>query len=414
MSVRRVRVRNFKSFQDCEVELGPFNVLIGANASGKSNFVEVFRFLRDVAEHGLNNAISMQGGVKYLRNISLASAHNFQVEVLVEGGGILIPLGTQGDILIGLEPSQITYELEISFKRAGLGFDIARERLVEACNVIRLNPGAKGVQESERLGQGRVTVLNVEGKVEVDQELPPDLGEGLLGLFPRKQTLPPKTPFLEGLHGMIFGLRQVFRSVATYDFDPKLPKKATPYTGKADLEEDGSNLAIVLSNVIKDSEGKRKLSNLVRDLLPFVKDVGVQTFQDKTLLFKLKETYSSPEQYVPATLISDGTIGMFALIVALHFQSAALAIVEEPERNIHPHLIVKVVRMMEEVSKKKQIVVTTHSADIVKHAGIQNLLFVKRDREGFSTIYRPSAREDVTGFLSEELGIEDLYVQNLL
>lgn len=48
MAIKKIKIANFKSFKDVEVELGRFNVLIGANASGKSNFVQVFKFLRDI------------------------------------------------------------------------------------------------------------------------------------------------------------------------------------------------------------------------------------------------------------------------------------------------------------------------------------------------------------------------------
>ena len=62
MAIRRLKVSNFRSFSEFDIELGDFNVLIGANASGKSNFVEVFRFLRDIRKEGLRNAVALQGG----------------------------------------------------------------------------------------------------------------------------------------------------------------------------------------------------------------------------------------------------------------------------------------------------------------------------------------------------------------
>ncbi|MBU4305038.1 MAG: AAA family ATPase, partial [Candidatus Omnitrophica bacterium] len=74
MSIKRIRVTNFKSFEKLEVDFGKFNVLIGANASGKTNFVQIFEFLRDIANSGLNNAVSMQGGVEYLRNINIGAS----------------------------------------------------------------------------------------------------------------------------------------------------------------------------------------------------------------------------------------------------------------------------------------------------------------------------------------------------
>lgn len=81
MSVKRIRVANFKSLDKLEVELGKFNVLIGANASGKSNFVQIFEFLMNISNHGLDNAASMQGSVEYLRNINVGASEIFSFKM---------------------------------------------------------------------------------------------------------------------------------------------------------------------------------------------------------------------------------------------------------------------------------------------------------------------------------------------
>jgi predicted ATPase len=91
-----------------------------------------------------------------------------------------------------------------------------------------------------------------------------------------------------------------------------------------------------------------------------------------------------------------------------------LVIIEEPERNIHPYLISKVVNMMKDASKKKQIVITTHNPEILKHADLNDILLISRDKDGFSTISRPIEKEEIKKFLENEIGIEELYVQNLL
>ena len=59
MAIKRIKVSNFKSFKELDLELGNFNVVIGANASGKSNFVQIFKFIRDINDLGLDNAISL-------------------------------------------------------------------------------------------------------------------------------------------------------------------------------------------------------------------------------------------------------------------------------------------------------------------------------------------------------------------
>ena len=91
-----------------------------------------------------------------------------------------------------------------------------------------------------------------------------------------------------------------------------------------------------------------------------------------------------------------------------------ITIIEEPERNIHPHLISGLVSMMKDASKEKQIIVSTHNPEMVKHSDLEDILLVSRDREGFSQITRPAEKQEVQIFLENEMGIDELYVQNLL
>lgn len=51
-------MENFKSFSELDIELSRFHVLIGSNATGKSNFISIFKFLRDITRHGIVNAIA--------------------------------------------------------------------------------------------------------------------------------------------------------------------------------------------------------------------------------------------------------------------------------------------------------------------------------------------------------------------
>ena len=80
-----------------------------------------------------------------------------------------------------------------------------------------------------------------------------------------------------------------------------------------------------------------------------------------------------------------------ALVVALYFQDQRkFAIFEEPEKNLHPYLLSRVMTMFKEASEFKQILATTHNSEIVKYAGLENILFVCRDRNGFSRITKPA------------------------
>ena len=187
----------------------------------------------------------------------------------------------------------------------------------------------------------------------------------------------------------------------------------TPRAGKADLESDGSNLAIVVKDILQDKEKSRMFHNLVGYLLPHVKGVSVEEFGFNSIMMNFRESYA-PDREIPATFVSEGTIGMTAALVAFAFEGNDMTILEEPDRNVHPRLISRLTSLMKDVSRRSQILITTHNPEFVRLAGIENLLLVHKDKEGFSRVSRPADSEIVKIFLSEEIGIDDLHTDGFL
>jgi len=410
MAIKTIRVKNFKSFKDVEVHLGNFNILIGANASGKSNFIHIIEFLRDIQRHGLENAISRQGGPEYLTNLNIGAHENLSVEVVTSGGlaegGAVIATSRSGDIL--LEPRESRYSFAVGFPSKRDGFEVLDERLWVNAEFLGM-PGRGSTGAAQRHGLGELVVVR-QGKTANVKVTPPEgvsVEEHQVTPWFVRRDLSDRSLFLEHGHS------SPLSDIAIYDFDPKLPKKAMPITAKAELEEDGSNLAIVLKRIMDDESAKRKLTNLLQYMLPFVVDLDVDRFADTWLLFSLREKFAENKP-LPASFLSDGTINVAALIVALYFERKPIAIFEEPERNVHPHLIARIVGMMKEASQHKQVIVTTHNPEVVKNADTADVHLVARNAAGFSTITKPAEREDVKGFLQNEIGLEELFVQNLL
>lgn len=414
MAIKKIKISNFRSFENLEVEFRKFNLLVGANASGKSNFIQIFKFLRDITQHGLDNAISLQGGVEYFRNVNIGSSQDFSLEV-VSDAKLAFGREIEGK-LIGIKSDETTYEFAIKFNRTGLGFEISKDKVTHKCECVRLEREVGKIKVKEELGTGEIFVSNINRKVETHLNPPEGTRiepEDIYPSFLTEPKLPPKTLLLETpLSSTPFRWERIFSDISKYDFDPKLPKKAVTVSGKAELEEDGSNLAIVLKNIKQSSTKKRKFNNLVRELLPFVDDFGVDKFAD-TLLFKVRETYTK-NRFLPASLLSDGTINLTTLIIALYFEDKPLRIIEEPERNVHPYLISKIVNMMQEASQKTQLIATTHNPEMIKHVDLNDILVISRDKDGFSVISRPAEKEEIKLFLKDEMGIEELYVRNLL
>ena len=95
-------------------------------------------------------------------------------------------------------------------------------------------------------------------------------------------------------------------------------------TGKSELEEDGSNLALVLNRLLKDVEARRKLLNLVGDILPFVCEIDTQPLADRSIFFTIAEIWSLEK--MPANLLSNGTVAILAIVVAIYWGFRGMSI----------------------------------------------------------------------------------------
>lgn len=414
MAIKKIKVSNFKTFKDLDLDLGGLNVVIGANASGKSNFTQIFRFLKNIEQNDLKNAISMNGGLKSIRNINIGAAANLEMQIVLSTE---LLLETEEHTM---KVSEIDYGFSLQFNKPVNGYKIASDWLVQNFELMESNAQDELFAGTQIPKKVTLAISRKQDKIHFD--ISPNFDEQLAKkIFPifalkehwtkfSKDVLLIQAPYLSLLVPPWITL---FKNIAIYDIDPHKAKDPTKITGKAELDEDGGNLALILNAIIEDDDKKRKLCNLVRDLLPFVDDVSTEELAGKSLMLKLQENYYKNKD-IRADLLSDGTVNITALIVALYFEENDVVIIEEPERNIHPHLISRVVEMMKEVSKKKQIIVTTHSPEVVRHAGLDNILLVSRNKEGYSNISRPGEKEEVKVFLENELGLDELYVQNLL
>ena len=415
MAIAHLKVSNFKTFNDLQVDLAAFNVVIGRNAAGKSNFVQIFRFLRDLTLYGLSDAISLQGGIRYLTNLNLGTSDPLSVSVLMDANSRF----TRGRLrnYWGFLVRKMQYSFTLAPKRRRESVAVIEDQLTLWADVVHLESRkfpSDGLPTS--IGEATIRLTIVKQQFVLEAQLPPGVDLSSNDLSPMLgEPLPKNMLIIESPYQPLpVRLTRAFRDIGIYDFDPRLPKKAVPITGKATLEEDGSNLALILRSVIAHRDTRRTFTNLIRDLLPFVSNVNVERFADKSMMFKLKETYTH-RHYLPASLVSDGTINVTALLLAMYFSNQALTVIEEPERNIHPHLISKLVEMMKDAALTRQLLVTTHNPELVKHAGLEHLLFMTRDpRTGWSSISRPTNSKSIRNFLRHEIGIDDLYVQNLL
>lgn len=421
MRITKIHVSNFKSFREETITFDHLNILIGSNASGKSNTISIFRFLDQIIDYGLENAISLSGGIEYVLNTTIGKSMplNMSFSFSCEDEDWIMYVGKKREdklLFAGFD-----YSFEITPHKRGSGYRITKDTItIYYFQVIGLPKGKKNQFDSQKVYKqfyrrinGKIT-YELENKTDyIDNE---EMTNGLESIFVKKFFDARENRSELILHFISIFMPPMFFSrdlVRIYDFDPKLMKKSSSLTSVSHLEEDGSNLANILQNLLKTKFERNKLENILSDCLPFIERISTESNFDKSISYKIKENYSQKPLY--ANFLSDGTVSVLALIIALNFEKdAGTIIIEEPERNLHPFLMNRLIEMARETSKERQIIITTHTPELIKHANINDILFASRCQEGFSCISRPADNDMVQEFLKNEVGIDSLFVQNLL
>jgi predicted ATPase len=426
IKIDNLKVKNFKSYKDINLNFGLFNLIVGANASGKSNLVNIFKFLHDIDSNGLEDAISQQGDIDWIRNINLTSEENLEIELTLswDPHEELIPY-SPNDVKKYVVLENLTYFFSVKFLEKRRSYEVVTESMVHSLKILTQNKNREKRSDSGFIRMKREND-NILSKLEIASDV---LTEKEADFLIPKRTMPNRIlPIKTDLKKELLILTSNYKTVSSYflhvffkdlqffDIDPKLAKNSYSITGKSELECDGSNLALVLNKLLRDKEKAQVLEITLKNLLPFVKGISVKQLPDRSCIACLQESYCK-NKIIPAPFISDGTINLTALIVALLTRQAGAPaiIIEEPDRNIHPSLISKLAEIMQDFSETydRQIILTSHNPLFVKSVNLKNLIFIKR-KDCFSMISKPQESEEVQEFVKADLGLDKLYYQNLL
>ncbi len=341
--LRRVRIRGYKSLAFCDLTLEPLTILVGRNASGKSNFLDALAFLRDLVSKGVHEAVKLHGGPDaVLCQVAGSSSVSLEIEASYR---------PQGEP----EPWDGWYGLEIALPPKGPP-RLVRER-------ARLE-GRKGT---------RRTAYTVEkGQVTWEGDAYP---------HPVREWLNPDTVFLVVCAATPFlELRERIEAIQTYNFNPEAIRRPQNPSPGGFLERDGSNLASVLETTREVDEWAVERAG--RYLLAITKTAafaGVSRSGGYEMLrFRVPvgpNGAPAPMEF-PAASMSDGTLRVFAALVAafqraLPHGSPSVVAIEEPETALHPAAMRALVDALDEATSRTQILLTTHSADMLDNPTIQ-------------------------------------------
>ena len=361
--IQRVRIKNYRSLGDVEVELGPLTVLVGPNASGKSNFVDALKFTSDALNSRIESAIvSRRGFAQLSRYRAKVLTLEFLMDVRYRRAE-LIPERLmevryrQAD----LNPAEYAVELEAD-RNADTGFRIRREH----CWV--------GTEDGEaRYATYRGRWLRRPVELE---------GEAVRRWFSRTLPVPEDELALRSLRLFppFHSVERQLQGIRSYTVFPQGLRADQAYRPALLLDETGDNLASVLKEQFsKESTSRIRLINALSSIVESASGFEVQTAGDR-LVIKVSHYQPGGRAHAfDAAVESDGTLRVLALLAALYQKRRpALTIIEEPELHLQPGAMGVLADVLREASLRGQILVTTQSADLMNELESDELRVVEK------------------------------------
>jgi predicted ATPase len=353
----RLEVKNFRSLTDVSIDLDRLTVFVGKNGAGKSNVVDAIRFIRDALNLGLDTAISNRHGMSAIRKWSAK--------------------GRPFDVIFKLSFKGIGWTGEYGFS---LGSETRGEYRV------------KGEHCSIQTGRGTQTFELKEGKLlraefpdsPTQNELPdPDASlSPIQGTVPDHfmnwltSSNPNTTLYLANVAaGNFHIIRRFIKSMGFYTLstdllrEPQKPSNVTP------LDEKGQNLSSVLREMMKDKQAAiSTISQALGQIVPGIRDFSVAQVGGYFVTRLHHESGSAFE----LAQESDGTLRMLGILTALYqVPPRTLSVIEEPELTIHPGALGVLCDAIREASSFSQVLITTHSPDLIYHFDAENLRVVE-------------------------------------
>ena len=328
MLVQRLILKNWRNFQQADVLLRDVTYLVGANATGKSNLLDVFRFLRDVCKPkggGLQAAVAERGGISKLRCLHARRDPEVRIEAhLAEGADDPEPL----------------WRYAIGFKSEGKG---AQRTLITEETVWKRGaeqpllhrPGLDDHSDIARLTQTHLEQIQTNAEFR-------DIADFFSGVL-YLHVVPQLLKYADQLRGQ------------TLEHDP---------FGQGLLEHVARTPDKTRISRLKRIEEALKLAIPRFSELKFVRDeaTGQPHLEVRYEHFRPNAGWQREEQW------SDGTLRLFGLFWSL-MEGNDMLLLEEPELSLNDAIVEQIPRMLQRLQRDKkrrrQIVLSTHSAALL-------------------------------------------------
>lgn len=358
MQITRIKLKNWRNFQDVNVPLKPRTFVIGANASGKSNYLDVFRFLRSLAQSeggGLQKALRDRGGLTKLRSLHARRDPGVRIEI---------------DLVDDSTSQTDVWSYVLALKTEGKGQQrviVAEERVEKNGEELLARPDPLDKADPERLTQTHLEQIGSNSRFRELAEF--FAGTTYLYLIPQLlkhgdeigARMPESDPFGQGLMQRI----------------AQTPKK----TREARLKRIQQALATAVPLFSE---------------LRFEQDTvtGLWHLEANFTHWRVNGAWQRENQF------SDGTLRLIGLLWALQ-EGEGLLLLEEPELSLNdgivehiPLLIDRVLRGRKKRLSSRQVLVSTHSETLLQQVSEDSQVLLIEPGPNGSTIRPPNAEEE--------------------
>ncbi|MBK7303903.1 MAG: AAA family ATPase [Saprospiraceae bacterium] len=454
-----LEILNFRSIQGGKVHLEPLTVIVGANSTGKSNLVKALDFISDIAQYGIHDAVYKRGGfneilpkqIKNLNgleiyfnfNINLDEPENWPKEFgkLTAKYELGIEQSRTGKIKIKRESLEIKSILLLSYfldkkwddKENKIKIDLELPDLnlfqqssfkISRIKLNKLNFTTNVKLDSEHsslllnwLGIKRFFESRKDKKLPEVKELEKTINSLLSAVRPgeKSEDLP-----IISLNRILFGISPHLRklvseleSISRYDLFINELRQEQIISNSRQVSVTGDNIPSVVKTFAKeDKEAWERITSTMSNISPYFSQVRSESLRAGKEYLLFEEIFNG--RAIESWEASDGTLRALAILLCLesHRQGSTI-LIEEPEHGLHPWAVKDLMSHIKETISLKdiQVVITTHSQQVLECILQNELLITERDENGtrYNTLDKVISNPNIS---MGEIG--DLWTRGLL
>lgn len=390
-----ITIKNFKSYKEATLPLAPLTLLIGANASGKSNAIEAFQFLSWVA-----------GGER----LSTLKNRVNDSDKIIRGNVSDLPFRETEQFVLSFSADSSNYEsiFNIRFNEIYFGFEIIEtenENFIFTFDDVADNGiyvSQESLSNNFAIDENK-TIFSIKNSDYSDVF---NLSKELLSFFLKENGSPYK---IEKIYNDINFLKSLILNAYFFDFVPSQMRYES--LSEKDLRSNGQNLAGVLHYLCEKerhaSDNKTKLLNLIKSL-PEQNIIDIKFYVDhrERVEFALIENFGNTPKEFPMDLLSDGTLKVLAIATALlSVSTGSTLVIEEIDNSIHPSRAHDILSLMRQYAEERglKLLLSTHNPalmDAIPDEALADVVFCYRDpQQGDSRLVRLGDLDDYVGLV---------------